>query len=104
MKNKKRSFYLTASFLLAFMIWTVALCFVDRKPAGPQESIVGFATLNILVHNTLGVHIDLYVLTDWLGLVPIAICIYFALLGLYQWIRRKKISKVDYDILVLGVF
>jgi undecaprenyl-diphosphatase len=44
----------------------------------------------------------LYTITDWLGLVPIAVCIGFGLLGLVQWVRRKRIAKVDTDILLLG--
>ena len=46
----------------------------------------------------------LYTITDWLGLVPVFICIGFAVLGLVQWIKRKKILKVDFSLLSLGVF
>ena len=46
----------------------------------------------------------LYVVTDWLGLVPIAICIGFGVFGLVQLIRRKSLFRVDFDILLLGVY
>ena len=46
----------------------------------------------------------LYVITDWLGLVPVAFGFGFAILGLAQWIKRKHILKVDYSILILGGF
>ena len=46
----------------------------------------------------------LYALTDWLGLVPVLTAAGFAVLGLCQWIRRKKLLKVDFSILVLGGF
>ena len=90
--------------LTAFVLWTVAICFVDVRAIGPQSSFVGFAGINGFVHNLTGVHWGLYNLTDWLGLVPIFVCMGFGILGLVQWIKRKSIRKVDYDIFVLGGF
>lgn len=46
----------------------------------------------------------LYTITDWLGLVPFIFAIGFGFLGFSQWIKRKKIQLVDYDILILGGF
>ena len=46
----------------------------------------------------------LYTITDWLGLVPLGFIMGFALLGLIQWIKRKHLLKVDYNILILGGF
>ena len=89
--------------LTAFALWTVAVRYVDVQASGPQESSVGFATMIRFVHNLTGVHMDLYTITDWLGLVPIVFVLGFGFLGLIQWIKRKSITKVDFDILVLGV-
>ena len=47
---------------------------------------------------------SLYVITDWLGLIPIGVAFGFAVLGLVQWIKRKKLFKVDRSILALGGF
>ena len=90
--------------LAAFALWTVAIGTVDVQSIGPRESTVGFATLNRFVHNLTGVHMTLYILTDWLGLIPLGFAAGFAVLGLIQWIQRKHILKVDYSILVLGGF
>ena len=103
-KENQRNFCIATCMLLAFLLWTVAIQFVDVETIGPQESSVGFATINQLVHNLTGVHMSLYTITDWLGLVPLGFVMGFALLGLIQWVKRKHLLKVDYSILVLGGF
>lgn len=104
MRKIKRSFFASACLLTAFMLWTTALCFMDVRTIGPQSSSVGFAAVNDFVHTLTGVHLSLYTITDWLGLVPILVCIGFGILGAVQWSTRRRISKVDRDILALGGF
>ncbi|MBQ1950055.1 MAG: phosphatase PAP2 family protein [Clostridia bacterium] len=103
-KENRKNFCVAISMLVAFVMWTMAVQFVDVRAIGPQESTVGFATINHFVHNLTGVHMSLYTITDWLGIVPLGFVMGFALLGLVQWIRRKNLLKVDYSILVLGGF
>ena len=103
-KENQRNFCIATCMLLAFLLWTVAIQFVDVEAIGPQESSVGFATINQFVHNLTGMHMSLYTITDWLGLVPLVFVMGFALLGLIQWIERKRFLKVDYNILILGGF
>ena len=102
-ENKKK---LCAGFclLLAFALWTAAVCFVDVRPIGPRGSSVGFAGINEFFHSLTGVNMDLYVITDWLSLIPIGFMLGFGLLGLAQWITRKSIARVDFSILALGGF
>ena len=90
--------------LSAFVLWTVAVQFVDVRTIGPNGSSVGFATINGFVHKLTGIHMSLYNVTDWLGLVPVFVAMGFALFGFAQWIKRKHLSKVDYSIFVLGGF
>ena len=103
-KKNRRLFFVGVGLLAAFVLWTVFVCFVDVRAIGPRESSVGFATLNGYVHNLTGVNMHLYVITDWLGLVPIGVAFGFAVLGLGQWIKRKSLLKVDRSILTLGGF
>lgn len=77
---------------------------VDVRAIGPEGTKVGFAALNGWFHQTTGVHWTLCTVTDWLGLVPILVCAVFGVIGLIQWIKRKRLLKVDADILLLGVY
>lgn len=103
-KNNQKTLYTAICMLVAFVLWTVAIQFIDIKEIGPQNSSVGFAALNQFIHNLTGVNMSLYTITDWLGLVPFGFAMGFALLGFIQLIKRKRILKVDYNILVLGGF
>ena len=103
-KKNRRNLYLSVVLLAAFVWWTAALRFVDVGAIGPEGSRVGFATVNAFIHGLTGVHMLLYHLTDWLGLVPIFVALGFAGLGLAQWIKRKKLTEVDDSLFVLGGF
>ena len=105
MKKRSQKYFMIACILLAaFILWTAAICRIDIQPIGPQESSVGFAALNQLVRSFIGVHMTLYTITDWLGLVPILFALGFAILGLFQWIKGQNLRKVDWSLLVLGGF
>ena len=103
-KKNHKKLGIAICMLIAFVMWTVAIRFIDVQAIGPQESSVGFATINQFVHTLTGVHMSLYTITDWLGLVPLMFVMGFGTLGLIQWIKRKHLLKVDYGILVLGGF
>ena len=90
--------------LMGFLLWTAVVSLVDVQAIGPEGSTVGLATLNGFFHRLTGVHWWLYTLTDWLSLIPFGIMGGFGLLGLWQWIRRKSICKVDPSLWMLGCF
>ena len=102
---KKNQNLLAGTFLLVgFAVWTFLIQMVDVQPIGPNGSSVGFAALNGWFHQLTGVHWMLYTLTDWLGLVPICVCLIFAGAGFVQLVQRRSIFKVDLDIILLGVY
>ena len=88
--------------LVMFGIWTVLIRMVDVQCAGETGTAIGFATFNIGFHRLTGVHMEIYTATDWLGLIPIFVCILFACIGVLQLITRRSLWKVDHDILLLG--
>ena len=68
----KRKTLTAVGFLTAFVLWTLAVKTVDVQTIGPCASAVGFAAVNGWFHSLTGVHMTLYTITDWLGLVPVA--------------------------------
>lgn len=100
----KRTIYLPIFFLLSFVLWTLFVQWIDLASIGPQDSIVGFSTINGFFHRLTGVHLFLYQLTDWLSLIPLVFVLGFALLGLVQWFQRRSLFMVDRSLFILGGF
>lgn len=100
----KRTLWVGVGLLAAFVLWTLLIVSVDVQHVGQNATAVGFATFNTWFHRLTGVHLWLYTVTDWLGLVPIAVCMGFGVLGLIQWIRRRSLFRVDLDVILLGVY
>ena len=71
-----------------------------KRYARPRKYLSAPQTIG----SNTGVNWLLYTVTDWLGLVPIAAALGFAILGLVQFIKRKSLWKVDHSSLALGVF
>lgn len=104
MREGKRNLLRGIGFLSAFVLWTVLIQLIDVQAVGPKGTRIGFAAFNVWIHRLTGVHMTVYTVTDWLGLVPIFICLFFGGLGLLQLIRRRSLKRVDQDILLLGAY
>ena len=92
--------YIFASLFVVFSLW---IRLFDVQPVGPEGSKIGFASLNVAVHEFFGMHLFWYKLTQLLGVLAIAVAAVFAVVGLVQLIQRKSLLKVDKKILMLGV-
>ena len=92
--------YIFASLFVFFSLW---LRLFDVQPVGPEGSKIGFAGLNVAVHEFFGMHLFWYKLTQLLGVVAIALAAVFAVVGFIQLVQRKSLLKVDKKILMLGV-
>lgn len=87
-----------------FAVWTALIQSVDVQPLGQNGTSIGFATFNCWFHHFTGVNMAIYTITDWMGLVPVVICLIFAGIGLVQLIKRRSLFRVDADIMILGVY
>ena len=103
-KNGKKLLILETVLLVMFAIWTWLIQCVDVQSAGQRGTEIGFAALNRWFHRITGVHLVIYTITDWLGLVPIFVCMTFGGVGFVQLIKRKSLFKVDRDLTFLGIY
>ena len=103
-ENGKRFLVFGIAFVVVFAIWTTLIQIIDVQPFGVNGTDIGFATVNVWFHELTGVHMTVYVLTDWLGLVPVFVCMLFGCIGFVQLVKRRSLVKVDYDILLLGIY
>ena len=106
MEKRKNQKILIVGFVavVAFILWTILVKHIDVRAIGPNASCVGFATINGFLHSLTGVHMELYIATDWLSIIPLCFILGFAMLGLVQLIKRKSLFRVDSNILILGGF
>lgn len=100
---KKRYWLCAACAFAAFLIVTALVLFADVQPIGEIGNSVGCASLNGAFADWIGFHDGWYTLSELLGYLALLIGAAVACLGLYQWIKRKKLFSVDREILALGV-
>lgn len=103
-KNGMKNLLFGGIFIATFVLWTVLIQMVDVQPHGQNGTNIGFATLNCWFHRFTGVHMMIYSITDWMGLVPVVVCLIFAGVGLVQLIKKRSLFKVDPDIIILGIY
>ena len=105
MKKKGIIFFIASglSFLL-FAALTLLVSLVDVKPIGPLGSSVGLASLNSFFAELFGVNMLWHDIAEILGYFILLYVGFFALLGLIQLIKRKKLFAIDRPILLLGLF
>ena len=102
-KTNFNSLFVSFIFYIAFILWTIIVTFVDVSPVGPKNSSVGLSSLNSYFKDIIVFNMELYEITDWLGLLPVFIMLAFFVLGLVQLIRRRSVFRVDISVLLLDV-
>lgn len=104
MEKSKKFFRLCLIYFVLFVGFTLCVKFIDVDAIGPKDSCVGFSHINKFFHEIIGVNFTLYKIIDLAGIIAFFIGLIFTITGLVQWIKRKKILKVDKNILALGIF
>lgn len=101
---KKKNIIISLLLMILFLVFTALVKNVDLDTIGPENSIVGFSTINSYFHNLIGFNNTCYIISDILGYLILLLVPVFGVKGLIQLIRRKNIMKVDPEILLMGLF
>ena len=89
---------------LVFVIFTICIKFVDVAAVGPLGSKVGFSHLNNAVFKFIGESDTWFKITEVLGIISLLVAGGFAVFGMIQLIKRKKLKLIDNNIFMLGIF
>ena len=104
MEKRRKEILLCGGLFAIAIIYTLLVKYIDVQEIGPNDSLVGFATINNFMFNLTGVNMLWSDITDWWGFVPLFIAFIYAMIGFIQMIKRRNILKVDKEILGLGVY
>jgi len=104
MSKRKKLIILSLILLIISIAYTVLVKTVDVKAIGPNNTSVGFASLNEPVHNALGYNETFYKISKYLGILAFGFIGLYFLIGLIQLVKEKSVFKVDREIIGVGVF
>lgn len=94
MKKAKGYLFTGITLLVLFALFTVLVMTVDVQPIGPENSSVGFASINGKFRDLVGRQEAFYQLSQVAGYAALLTAAGFAVWGLSQMIRRKSL-KMD---------
>lgn len=104
MEKRTKKFVCGSVLAVLTIVFTIFVKLVDVQAIGPENSAVGFATLNSFVSSVIGSNMKWYHITEMLGLIPIVVVLLYAIVGVVQLVKRKSLAKVDKEIINLGIF
>ncbi len=103
----KKSRILTALgivFGVLFLGLIILLLTFDLRPIGPQNTVIGLAGINKWFYDLLGTNELCYEITEYLGLAAFGAVGIIALVALAEWIKRKSLWKIGFDLWLTVAF
>ena len=102
--EKKKKIILQPVILLAVtVLFSILATVVDRQAIGPEDTVVGFASLNGSFHDVFGYNAVFDTISDIMMYLSFLVVLYFAVAGLQRLVKKKSIEGVGKTILGLGI-
>lgn len=100
---KKRNIFMSIFMTLVTGVYIYLVKVYDVSAIGPNNSKVGFSTINSFFIKHVGTHMEIYKLTELLGYVILLLVLLYGLVGLIELVKRKSLFKVDREIICVGI-
>ena len=102
-KSNLKNIIITSSLFVLFLIFTILTKFINVAAIGPENSRIGFAELNNSINKGINANDIWDKLGDIFMLIALALAAFYVVIGIIQLVKRKKLFKVDKEILVLAI-
>lgn len=103
MKNNIRNIIMSFIMTVFSGVYVYLAKTLDVKAIGPNNTSVGFSTINKAYRDMIGSNMTIYKLTEIFGLLIFIIVGVYGIIGIYQLFKRKSLFKVDKEIIGLGI-
>ena len=101
---KKKRIIIGVILAVVAVVYTILVAKVDVKAIGPENSEVGFASINGPIHEKLPYNETFYKISKYAGLLPFLFVAFYGLQGVMQLIKEKSFSGVDLRLYKLCAF
>lgn len=100
-RTLEKGFLSAVILLICYAVFTILVRFVDVRAIGPENSSVGFASLNSAVFNLLrGFHAKIYLISKIFGVLILLIAFCVLLIAVLQFVQGRSLQAVDWDMKV----
>ncbi len=102
--NTKKTSYRSPLILLAVtFLFSILATVVDRQAIGPEDTVVGFASINGAFARSFGYNAVMDKISDVIMYIAFLVVISFVLMGAKELVEKKNIREVGKTILGLGI-
>ena len=102
--KKKNLIISTACVGFVALLYTILVAIVDKNPIGPNNSYVGFSTINGFFKELIGENGTFYTITKYTGILIILVALGYLIYAAIEWLKRKSFKKIDIELIVFGIF
>jgi undecaprenyl-diphosphatase len=104
MKKVRNNFIITGILFVLFAVFTLSLLVIDVKPAGVDGTNIGYAGVNLFVHNTFGFNTLFYRITNFMNVIIAATVFGMVAYSIVRFVKMKGIQKLDISLALLFPF